>query len=397
MFVPKGWDQVQSGWYIEPVRTRSAGRGASTSSSASAESDDADVELSEKRTEQLFDNPFMSAEVLRGFWKAHSEQLKKLPIKNKEALKKYGGFLEKFKENWTRARSMSGREKLSFIKVREIIEAEDNFPDQDELDADVLKSFEFSASFEPKTLEDLVRFGVAFRDYAGQAVIDVVAELRALDIPEMPVLIAVDQYNTWDGPSVYHYKDHRVMGRELCVPKALSFLTKKKAETEAWTMKNGICIAATSMRYPEGRKHKYEDFKNSIPLVLRVPCYSQLEMLSAVTYYTNQKRIGEGMSTQELLTFRMLSGSNPRHVRTESVPFFFPLSVGKHGMDFMKPIASEMKGAGAGADGADDETFDDIIGKSESAAVDDVSDIIDSVVAGGGAGANASAKASRRK
>ena len=37
---------------------------------------------------------------------------------------------------------------------------------------------------------------------------DLVAELRALDVPGMPVLVAVDQYNCWEGPSAYHYKVH---------------------------------------------------------------------------------------------------------------------------------------------------------------------------------------------
>ena len=80
-----------------------------------------------------------------------------------------------------------------------------------------------------------------------------------------------------------------------------------------------------------GRKERYEDHKSSVPLIVRVPCYSQVECLAAVSYYTHQKRIGEGVSTQELLTFRTLAGSNPRDVRKEAVPFFFPLAVARHG------------------------------------------------------------------
>ena len=68
----------------------------------------------------------------------------------------------------------------------------------------------------------------------------------------MPVLVAVDQYNTWEGPSVYHYKNNPVKGFDLCVPRALHFVSKKKSETERWTMANGLCVAATSMRHPEG-------------------------------------------------------------------------------------------------------------------------------------------------
>jgi hypothetical protein len=40
-------------------------------------------------------------------------------------------------------RSMAGREKMPFRKVREIVDDVDWFQEQDELDADVLKNFQF--------------------------------------------------------------------------------------------------------------------------------------------------------------------------------------------------------------------------------------------------------------
>jgi hypothetical protein len=300
LFVPKGWDQVQSGWYIEPVHGT-------------------------KGDHTLYDNPFMSAEVLRGFWKAHNMQLKDIPIKNSDALKKYAPFLERFKENWVRAKSMPGREKMNFMQLREIVEAEDHFPEQDELDQSVLAKFQYNGDFHASTLEDLVLMGVAFRDLAGQVAMDVIAELKELE--SVPVLIAVDQYNSWDVPSVYMYREKVVHSREICVPHALSFFSKKKAESEAWVLKNGICVAATSLRHSEGRKVTYENAKSSLPVTIRVPCYNQTEMFSAVSYYTNQKIINDGVNTQELLTYRTLTGSTPWLVRTQSVGFFFPLAV----------------------------------------------------------------------
>jgi hypothetical protein len=83
---------------------------------------------------------------------------------------------------------------------------------------------------------------VALRELSGSLFIDLVAELRALDNPSMPVLIAVDQYNTWEVPSAYAYNNQQLLGKQLCVPHALNFLSAKKAETAAWTMKNGVCI-----------------------------------------------------------------------------------------------------------------------------------------------------------
>jgi hypothetical protein len=83
---------------------------------------------------------------------------------------------------------------------------------------------------------------VALRELSGSLFIDLVAELRALDDPSMPVLFAVDQYNTWEVPSAYSYNNQQLLGKQLCVPHALNFLSAKKAETAAWTMKNGVCI-----------------------------------------------------------------------------------------------------------------------------------------------------------
>jgi hypothetical protein len=337
LFIPKGWEQVQGGWYIEPVH------GA-------------------KGDQTVYDNPFMSAAVLRGFWKAHAKQLKSIPIAHKKNLKKYQPYLDRFKENWLRAKSMPGREKMNFMQLREIVEAEDHFADQDELDKDVLAKFEYNGEYKPKSLEELVLMGVAFRDLAGQVAMDVIEELK--DLESVPVLIAVDQYNSWDVPSVYSYRDKKVHSRELCVPHALSFISKKKADTDAWKLKNGICVAATSMRHSEGRNVKYEDSKSSLPLVIKVPCYSQTEMFAAASYYTNQKVVSEGVSTQELCTFRMYSGSVPWIVRTQSVGFFFPLAVAKHGEDFMRPYVQPGSAAAAEAAAAA-LSFDDLTGEED--------------------------------
>ena len=39
--------------------------------------------------------------------------------------------------------------------------------------------------------------GLAFHDYSGLAVMDVVKELKVLKRDDMPVLFAVDQFNAW--------------------------------------------------------------------------------------------------------------------------------------------------------------------------------------------------------
>jgi len=323
LFIPKGWDQVQSGWFVEPVPGQS----------------------------HVFDNPFMSAQVLRGFWKAHAGLLRTMPLQFPEQATKYTAPLAKFKEAYDRARTVPGREKMSFRQVREIVDAEDYFPEQDKLDSSVLDGPHFDLqrlmSGGPKTLEDLALLGVAFRDQAGLAVMDLIAELKK--VKSVPVLVAVDQYNTWETTSAFHYRSEPVAGKQLCVPHSLRFLSKRKPETEAWKLDNGLCVCATSHAHAEGRHETFEDSISSIPLVVRVPAYTQVEFLSAVTYYTHQNIVAAGTTVQDLLAFRMMAGSNPFCTRKEAVPFFFPAAVAKLGDDLTSMALEQGDGHGDSA------------------------------------------------
>jgi len=80
-----------------------------------------------------------------------------------------------------------------------------------------------------------------------------------------------------------------------------------------------------------------------VPLVVQIPAYSQVEFLSSLSYYQNQKRIVEGVETQELLSYRMHTGSNPRNARIEAVPYFFPIAIAKNtdGEDYMSPFLTQ--------------------------------------------------------
>ena len=108
LFVPRGWDQVQSGWYIEPVQGGGGGGNNNSNSSEEHEKNNTDASTSPLHENALYDNPFMSAEVLRGFWRAHKDQLKTIPISRVNDQTKYQSYIEKFRENWNRARSMPG-------------------------------------------------------------------------------------------------------------------------------------------------------------------------------------------------------------------------------------------------------------------------------------------------
>ena len=299
MFISRGWAQVFDGVYVEPVTLDSG--------------------------EVVYDNPLMSVEVLRGFWKAHHEKLSTLPIQHLSCLAKYEPLKARVRENWLRVASIPGREQFSFIQMRRLMEDSENpLEDQDRLDEPVLREYDFMNN-KFQSLEDLLLLGVAWREVAGLVVVDLVRELKSLD-KSIPVMFAIDQINNWELQSSYAYENKPVLAKELCVPHALKFLSSKKSETNAWSMDNGLCIAATSGYYVEGRNFTYEDHLRSIPFSLCVPHYSQLEYLSTVLHYMRSSGVPANIDLSDILTFRVFTNSNPKLVRREAPGYFLPIS-----------------------------------------------------------------------
>ncbi len=294
LFVPNGWDHVQMGAYVEPVRGQKG----------------------------VYDNPLMTAQLLRNFHAAHKEQLASIPVGNMDVFNKYGKFLSSITGGWNRALQVKGREDFDFIKMRQIV-TEEEFPDEDILDEPLLNDFDF-LSFEPKTLLDLLLIGVAFRDNAGQVIYDVVNELKNLE--SVPVLLAVDQYNTWEAPSAYQYRDKQLHGFNLAVPNALKFISKTKTETASFQVKNGMCIAAVSSKHPaEGGLQVFNDIASSVPLTLNIPSFSKQEFVSVMTHYTEKKIITVDLTRSDLTAFRSMTGSTGREMRREVSNYFYPL------------------------------------------------------------------------
>jgi hypothetical protein len=116
------------------------------------------------------------------------------------------------------------------------------------------------------------------------------------------------------------------MPNDICVPHSLNFISKKKSEGEKFKLKNGICVGTVSFKHPEGSKLNFYDSKNSIPLLIKVPEYSQVEFLSAFQYYTEHGRISSNHTTQDFLLLRTFCASNPRLLRLESSAFLTPIN-----------------------------------------------------------------------
>ncbi len=311
LYVPKGWEQVHRGLFVRPLDEHVYGP-------------------------QLYDNTYQSAEVLRGFWRAHREQLSALPVRNPEAFSKYRPMVARFTEEWDRAARLPGRDKLDFMDMRVIVEQEsEQNAEEDAKDEDVLQTFSFHKFQEPQTIGDLIKFGVAFRDCAGSIFMDVMAELQ--QVTEMPVLVAVDEYNAWETDSAFSYMQVPVHGRDICVPRTLNFFTQTNAKGKPsrlglapppiYSLQNGICVGATSLRTPECKHMTFNQSSRSVDLALRVPNYSQVEYLSAVSHYCHRDVVSGEMDDQHFLAFRTHAGSNPEQMRRQLTPYFFPRSV----------------------------------------------------------------------
>lgn len=300
VMVVDGWRQAHHGWFIEPYRFKDR-----------------------KGAADLFDNSFMSAEVLRSFFRAHKGELNKIPIANVEkVVGKYKPRMAVFREEWDRTLTIAPPGS-DFLAMRRLIEAEDNFEDEDAKDGDILKGFDFP-NFEPKTLGDLITLGLAFRDFAGAAAMDLIDQLK--ELTSHRVLFLVDGYNSLENPSAYQYNNQVVMPKQMCVPRALNFLSRHKSEMGSWSHKNGLAIGFSSFRHPE-QKDVYKECLNSFQLVLKSPAYSATEYLAAMRLYLEKSGVfGDDITTQELLSFRMHTQSNPRLLRVEAPRFFIPLS-----------------------------------------------------------------------
>jgi hypothetical protein len=291
-FVPNGWHYVQSGDYIIPAFSKPDGT-------------------------IIYDNPQQSAQILRGFYKAHSSVLRSISIRDPVSMmEKYKDELATFEKEWARLSQLADRENLPFVKMRELVDEDNVHPEQDALDKEVLQDFNFKG-FKLETLADLCLLGVAFRNFAGVCAVDLIGELKELE--SVPVMFAVDHWNFWEVKSAFAYEDVAVVGKQMCIPDALQFLSHRREVADKWKMKNGLCIAALSNKHMQanGQKITYEGKESSIPVTIRVPHYDSTEFASACAMYQSVGNLNRSVTTQELMGFRTMCGSLPEKFRTD--------------------------------------------------------------------------------
>jgi hypothetical protein len=319
LYVSNGWDQVQSGLFIEPVENES----------------------------DLYDNFMMTKFVLRSFWKAHHDVLSTLPLKKRtseEMKSKYSERMEKIIAEWNRSKAMhKGEKDPSFIKIRGLLAENDIIASEDALDEEVLKGFNME-TFEIKTLQDLIFIGIAIPEYAGLAFRDLIEELKIID--HIPILVAVDEYNTWFDRTAFMYDDKSISSWQLTVPSCLHVFDRRKEDNSIWKMKNGLAIVASSVGRTEGKKITFDDVNASIPLKIVVPAYNQIEYTSAFTFYSNYSIIEPCFTSDDFLLFRTFTASNPRRISVEAIKYFLPRIFEMNEDNFFNAIADNMMNPG---------------------------------------------------
>jgi hypothetical protein len=99
--------------------------------------------------------------------------------------------------------------------------------------------------------------------------------------------------------------------------------------------KNGLFLCAYSHYHSEGRQITYENKKNSIPLAITIPHYSQQEYLSIFSYYKYRNLLSvANLNLNDILAYRSYCGSNPWYFQQNLFHYFLPLDFKRSDIDF---------------------------------------------------------------
>jgi hypothetical protein len=295
LFVPSAWDQIHSGPFVEPFFTG----------------------------ENLYDNQFMSKDILRNFWLAHHKELATIPIKLADTTK-YAPFITQFYEELESVKELLNIRTVdkNFIKVRALVQQDENIPDEDALDEQIIRDVDLT-TYKFETLEDLVKFGIIFSETAGVIFKDLLEEIKVIE--HIPVLVAVDQYNSWFNEPSFAYDDKAIQTHQIIVPHCLQlFPTKKVPQTSMLKLKNGFAIAATCMKHHQELKKANDGFAKQLPLKIEISNYNKIEYLSMFSYYLNYSVLEPNLKLDDFILYRMFTSSIPYLVQNNLLDYFLP-------------------------------------------------------------------------
>lgn len=130
------------------------------------------------------------------------------------------------------------------------------------------------------TLRDLVENGIHDEELACAAVVDLREEFA--QVTEFPVLIAIDEYNTWFQKTVFGFEGQEVFPSDISVIDALKDVDAKGLKPKR-ALANGLFVAAVTENYPSKFDFKKQVDYRALRKTLRV--YSPEELERVVAYY----------------------------------------------------------------------------------------------------------------
>ncbi|KAF1323611.1 Atp-dependent dna helicase snf21, partial [Globisporangium splendens] len=159
------------------------------------------------------------------------------------------------------------------------------------------------------TLRDLVENGIKDEELACTAVVDLRAELAK--VTEFPVLIAIDEYNTWFEKTVFGFEGKEVFPSDITVIDALKDVDAEGHLADR-KLTNGLFIAATTENYPSRFDFKKQVNYRALRTTMRT--YTKEELESVVAYYNQVSFLHDKPSESELAYFRLMTKSLPLNV-----------------------------------------------------------------------------------
>ena len=165
LYIPNGWAHSQGGSYVQPALIEKEPFKSGIEYRAPKKlSKDELVAMAKPVTtptdeKTIFDNHEMSADALRGFWRAHHNELRQIPIRDTSIMDKYLPYRADFETYLNRILALDpANDTRAFVDLRAQVEGDDSFSALDSQDVDVLKEFRYQ-DFQAKTLEDLALLG----------------------------------------------------------------------------------------------------------------------------------------------------------------------------------------------------------------------------------------------
>ncbi|KAF0699756.1 Aste57867_9683 [Aphanomyces stellatus] len=159
------------------------------------------------------------------------------------------------------------------------------------------------------TLLDICENGLKDDLLTCKAVLDLKAELA--QVTEFPVLIAIDEYNTWFRKTVFGYEGVDVKPEDITLIDALRDVDESGYRADR-ALKNGLFLAATTENFPSAHDFSKQATFKRVRKLLHP--YTNDELKSLIDYFHEVNFRQSKYSDKDVVYLRLMSKSIPLKV-----------------------------------------------------------------------------------